>query len=241
MKEEFQIREGGFNEIKKAMIIRAIPIAIVVAGFVWAVDHFNTNEQNSDINVLPFMIPIGMGVLIFGFFKAMKWQKGLFESYRLIINDEEIIRVQNSTPTISIPHQEIKSIIRNPKGVITITGESRTEIIGIPSQIDNKEKLERLLSEIKPIEEIAKKSFIEKFIGLQILLVPALMAGVFLFKDKMIVGIAGSVLILALIYSIFEIRRSKNLDDKIKNGVWWSILLLLAVIGTMYLKLTETV
>ncbi|WP_243471066.1 hypothetical protein [Winogradskyella sp. MH6] len=238
MNTEFQIKENGFAEIKKAMIIKTIPIAILAAGTGLTISHFNTNGQSSDVNVLPFVIPIIIGALAFGLFKGINRQKGLFESYKLIINENEIIREQNNTQTISIPRNEIKSIIRNPKGILTIVGNSNTEIIGVPSQINNSEKLEQILSQIKPITDSDKKPLTEKYKGVLILLMLGLMATVYISKDKIIVGITGTILVLFLGYSFYEVRRNKNIDKKTKNGMWWIIFVLLSIIGNMYFKLT---
>ena len=238
MSTEFQIKENGFAEIKKAMIVKTIPIAILPAGTGLAISHFNTNGQSSDVNVLPFVIPIIIGALAFGLFKGINRQKGLFESYKLIINENEIIREQNNTKTISIPHNEIKSIIRNTKGMLTIVGNSNTEIIGVPSQINNSEKLEQILSQIKLITDSDKQPLTEKYKGLLILFMLGLMAAVYISKDKLIVGITGTILTLFLGYSFYEVRRNKNIDKKTKNGMWWLILVLLSIIGNMYFKLT---
>jgi hypothetical protein len=238
METEFQIKENGFAEIKRAMIVKTIPIAILAAGTGLAISHFNTNGQSTDVSVLPFVIPIIVGALAFGLFKGINRQKGLFESYKLTINENEIVREQNNTQTISIPRNEIKSIIRNPKGILTIVGNSNTEIIGIPSQINNSEKLEQILSAIKPITDSDKKPLTEKYKGVLILLMLGLMATVYISKDKIIIGITGTILTLFLVYSFYEVRRNKNIDKKTKNGMWWLILVLLSVIGNMYFKLT---
>ncbi|WP_299441621.1 hypothetical protein [uncultured Aquimarina sp.] len=238
MDNEFQIKENGFAEIKKTMILRAIPVVVLAAGTGLAISHFNSNGQSSDVNVLPFVIPIIIGAVAFGLFKGINRQKGLFESYRLIINENEIIREQLNTQRISIPHNEIKSIIRNPKGILTIIGNSTTEIIGIPSQIKNPEKLEQLLTQIHPITESDKKPLIEKYRIVFILIVLAMMVSVYISNNKMIVGISGAILILFLGYSFYEVRRNKNIDKKTKNGMWLLIFVLFSVIGTMYLKLT---
>lgn len=238
METEFRIKENGFAEIKKAMIVKTIPIAILAAGTGLAISHFNTNGQSTDVNVLPFVIPLIIGALAFGLFKGINRQKGLFESYKLTINENEIVREQNNTQTISIPRNEIKSIIRNPKGILTIVGSSNNEIIGVPSQINNSEKLEQILSAIKPITDSDKKPLTEKYKGVLILLMLGLMATVYISKDKIIVGITGTILILFLGYSFYQIRKNKNIDNKTKNGMWWLILVLLSVIGNMYFKLT---
>ena len=238
MNTEFQIKENGFAEIKKALIIKTIPVAILAAGTGLTISHINSNGQTTDVNVLLFLIPLVVGALAFGLFKGINRQKELFESYKLIVNEYEIVREQNNTQTISIPRNEIKSIIKNPKGILTIVGNSYTDVIGVPSQINNSEKLEQVLSEIKPITYSNKKPLFEKYKGVLILIVLGLMATVFISTNKLLVGITGSILILFLGYSFYEVRRNKNIDKKTKNSMWWLLLVLFSVIGNMYFKIT---
>ncbi|SHJ62294.1 hypothetical protein SAMN04488007_0910 [Maribacter aquivivus] len=238
MNTEFQIKENGFAEIKKALIIKTIPVAILAAGTGLTISHINSNGQTTDVNVLLFLIPLVVGALAFGLFKGINRQKELFESYKLIVNEYEIVREQNNTQTISIPRNEIKSIIKNPKGILTIVGNSYTDVIGVPSQINNSEKLEQVLSEIKPITYSDKKPLFEKYKGVLILIVLGLMATVFISTNKLLVGITGSILILFLGYSFYEVRRNKNIDKKTKNSMWWLLLVLFSVIGNMYFKIT---
>ncbi len=238
MNEEFQIKENGFKEVKKAMLIKSIPILILAAGAGVAISYLNPNGPPSDVNVFPFVIPIIIGALVFGLLKGINRQKGLFESFKLIINENEIIREQVNTPTISIAYNDVKSIIRNPNGILTIVGNSTSDIIGVPSQINNLEKLEQLLTQVQPITDSDKKSWLVKYKGLIIILMLGLMACVYISKDKLLVGLTGTILILFFGYSFYEVRRNKNIDKKTKNGMWWLLLALFFIIGNMYFKLT---
>ncbi|MCK7591439.1 hypothetical protein M0G43_12705 [Subsaxibacter sp. CAU 1640] len=238
MKETFQIRENGFDDIKKAALIKIIPLVMIAVGAGFAISYFSINGQTNSISALPFAIPVIIGAVALGLYKGINRQKSLFESYLLTINDKEIIREQLNTQTIVIPKDQIKSIIRNPNGTITILGNSTAEIIGIPCQIDHREKLQQLLSQIIPITTVHKKPLIEKYIWLLSLLVMGLFATVYISTHKLVVGVTGTLLILILGYSFYEVCRSKNIDKKTKNGMWWIILILFAVIGNMYFKLT---
>jgi hypothetical protein len=237
MNNEFQIKENGFAEIKKAILIKTIPILMLAGGTAIAISYFNSSRQSSDVNVLPFMIPILLVVIVNGIFKGLRRQKELFESYKLIVNEDEIVREQKNTPTISIPHNEIKSITKNSKGILTIVGNSKTEIIGVPTQIDNSERLEQLLSQIHLITNSDKQSFSQKYNIFVTLLTIGLMASVYLSTNKLIVGITGTLLLLILSYSFYEIRTNKNVDKKTKKITWWLILVLISIIVTMYFKL----
>ncbi len=236
--EQFKIRKDGFKEIRKAMLIKAIPISLLATFGGLAISHFNTNAQQSDINVFPFVIPLVLGALAFGLYRGVNRQKEIFDSYILTIDDNGITREQHNTPTISISNADLKEIIKNSNGSFTIKGNSTVNVIGVPSQIDDYKKLEKLLSEIRQILSKNSEPFLQKYRGLLSILTIGLMAAVYISKNKIIVGVCGTVLISALGYSFFEVQRSKNIDSKTKKGMWWLIFVTASIIGVMYFKLT---
>lgn len=236
--EQFKIKQDGFKEIRKAMLIKAIPISLLAAFGGLAISHFNTSGQQSDVNIFPFVIPIILGALAFGLFRGVKRQKEIFDSYVLTLDDNSITREQHNTPTITITKTDLKEIIKNSNGSFTIKGNSTLNVIGVPSQIDDYERLEKLLSEIGQISSKTSEPILQKFSGLFAILTIGLMAAVYISKDKVIVGITGTVLLVVLGYSFFEIQRSKNIDSKTKKGMWWLILVTASIVGVMYYKLT---
>ena len=149
--EEFKIRENGFDEIRKALLIKRIPILILAGGGGIIISLYKTDEQQSTITVLPFVIPIVLGAMSVGLYIGLKRQRKLFESYTLIVGSDFIKREQLNTPTIVLQKTEIKDIIKAKNGAIIIKGNNAGEVIGIPNEIADKEKLEQLLDAIKPI------------------------------------------------------------------------------------------
>ena len=236
--EQFKIRKDGFKEIRKVMLIKAIPFSLLAAFGGLAISHFNTNGQQSDVNVFPFVIPIVLGALAFGLYRGVNRQKEIFDSYILTLDGNGVTREQHNTPTIIISKEELSEIIKNSNGSFTIKGNSYVNVIGVPSQIDDYEKLEKLLAEIGPISTKSNEPFLQKFRGLLSILTIGLMAAVYISKDKLIVGTSGTILLVVLGYSFFEVQRSKNIDSKTKKGMWWVILVTASIIVVMYYKLT---
>jgi hypothetical protein len=239
--EQFKIKQDGFKEIRKAILIKTIPISLlaVLGGIV--ISHFNSNGQQSDVNVFPVLIPIMLGTLAFGLYRGIKRQKEIFESYRLTLDDNGITREQYNTPTITISIAELREITKNPNGSFTIKGNSTANVIGIPSQIEEYEKLEKSLSEIRQISTKSSESILQKFQGLFSILTIGLMGAVYISKDKIIVGVSGTVLLVILGYSFIETQRSKNIDSKTKKGMWWLILVAASIVGVMYYKLMPAI
>jgi len=238
MNPEFEIKENGFAELKKAILIKAAALAVLSAGTGIAITEYIVSGQPDDVNVLPFFIPVLIGLMAFSLNRAIKRQKGIFESYKLTITENQVIREQNDTETITIPLEDIQSISRSEQGALAIVGNSNTEIIVVPTQIKDSENLERILSEIKTIVDSDKKTALEKLRGLLPVRVLGLMAVLYISTNKLIVGLSGTVLILTLAYSAYKVRESKNIDKKSKRGMWLIVLVLFSIIGVMFFKLT---
>lgn len=236
--ENFKIRPDGFNEIKKKMLIKAIPISLIAIAVGLTISFFNPNTQNGNINILPIVVPICLGALAFGLFRGVNRQKELFESYTLTIDDNFVTRQQKNTPTIQIPISDITEIIKNQNGIFTIKGKLSSDIIGVPSQIDNYDKLENILTQIRPLIQGTTISFLQKYRGVFPLLTLAIMATVYLAKDKIIVVTSGTIFIGLMIYSQITIQKSKHIDSKTKRETLWIIVVTASVIGIMYYKLT---
>ncbi len=86
MKTEFRIKENGFNEIKKSIIIKTLPLLALALAVSFSISHFKSNGQTSDTDVLYLVIPIVIISIGLGLFKGLRRQKELFESYKLIIS-----------------------------------------------------------------------------------------------------------------------------------------------------------
>ena len=61
--EQFKIRQDGFKEIRKALLIKAIPISLLAIFGGLAISYINTNGQQNIVNILPFVIPYPSGFI----------------------------------------------------------------------------------------------------------------------------------------------------------------------------------
>lgn len=237
MPERFKIKENGFNEIRNKILYRTIPIGIIAVVGGLSISFFNSNSQSSDVNTLPFVMPIILAALAFGIYKGLRRQKQIFDSFVLTIDDMAITREQDLMPTMSIPIDEIQQIVKSSKGTFVIKGNSPQEVIGIPSQIENSDELESVLSRLKDITISDDKSLFQKYQWLLPILTVILMVITYLSTNKLIIGIAGTTLTIGLIYSLVTSQQSKHIDKKTKKSMWLVLIVLLSIIAITYAKL----
>lgn len=233
--EQFITRKDKFNEVRKAIFIRVIPMVLLASAAGFIINQYNSSNQPGNIYALLFTIPIFLGALAFGLNKAVNAQRQLFESFSLTVFDDSIKREQVNTPTITLLKTDIKEILKKPDGNIIIKGKSMFDAIIIPAQIEEYEKLSTILNNIKPIT--SKESLIVKFRKVLAVLAIGLMVAVYISKDKLVVGVSGVLILILLGYSFLEFRRNKNIDETTKGSAWILIPVFISIISVMYFKL----
>lgn len=92
MNEIFKIKANGFDEMKKQLIIKSLPVLLLSMTFGVAIVFFNSKEKEDVLDVLPFIIPICLFSLWYGLYVGLKRQKKLFESYKLIFSENNVVR-----------------------------------------------------------------------------------------------------------------------------------------------------
>lgn len=235
---EYKIKTDGFKEIQKKIILTTVPMSLIAVSVGVYISTVNTKSNENDINVLPFIIPLLICLLGYGLYKSIKRQKIIFESYRLVINEEHISREQFNTSIITIPLMQIASITKYKNGTIIIIGKNKGDTIVVPTQVENYDEIEQKLDTINPIKAIEKVNILQKNSRLFGFATIALMLCVYTLENKIIIGISGSVLVCFLIWGFITLRKNKNIDNKTKKGLWWILVVSFSIIMSMFFKLT---
>lgn len=226
--KQFKLKEDGFNEIKKKLLLRTLPIMLVAVAVGVAIGHFYSKEDSQDFSTLPFMIPVAVFVVCFSVFRSIKRQKELLESYTLTIDDTSITREQKDTPAITLSKWDINYIRKNTNGSYTIQGNNSLQCIMVPAQLDNFSELEESLLQFAPPTN-KPVSFLQKYALLFSLLGIGLVAINFLSKDKVVVTASGAILIGLFSWSLYQGYNSPNIDQKTRKGLLWIVLVTLLI------------
>lgn len=227
MTKQFKLIPEQFEEVKKKIWTRAVPLISIaaVAGLVMSSGNIN------DFRILLVMILFMTLLVILGISRGIRRQREIFNSFTFTIEEDSILREQHLTPEVRIPFDEIKEIVKNNEGDFIIKGKaSKNQFIIIPSQVEKGIELEENLSVIKEITYRQKQPFLLNFFWVLPMVTLVLMFLVYTSTNKWIVSVAGVILSIGLLYSIFIIQSSKQIDRKTKNSNWLSIIVVLGVI-----------
>lgn len=235
--KEFKIKENGFNEIRKQILVRTIPLVLISATFGLVIVEYNSaNSGHPEVNVLPIVIPIILGAFAYGIFKAVKRQKRIYETYVVKIDDSCVIREQGNTPTIKILYTDIKKITKPIQGGIVIVGNNSSNVIFVPAQIDDMSGFEDTLLANSTVQMSQSKPLIQQLMIPIVLAIVGLMAVTYISTNKILVTISGTLLTAIMIVSFIKIQTNKNIDRKTRRSSYWVIVVILSIIGTVISK-----
>jgi hypothetical protein len=235
--QTFSIRPDGFKAIKKQILFRTVPTLIFAATLGIAISNNNLGENEDSINVLPIIIPFITLVIGFSLYIGLNRQKLIFNSYKLTVSQNQIIREQLNTQTISIYHRDIIVITKQKNGGFIINGKDPSDKIYVPAQIDNYLHLEKVLNEIYPVTYKSTAYVLDKFQVVISLLSLILFYIIYTVDNKIVIGFSGPALTAILIWSFFKIQKNKNIDKRTKSMSWIFLIVLFSVIALTIIKL----
>lgn len=234
---QFTVNKTKAEALVKANAKKMLPVLIIACVIGGSLPVYNSSQSGKEV-LLPILIiiPVIAVTLFFSVRRGIRRNIKSLETYVLTIGDTEITRQQQNLPPLTIKHSDITVIMKKPNGSFFIKGKNRWTAIFIPAPIEKADELEILLNDIHPITT----QHVDKATKLQVLLMllPAIcFAIIIIAKNKIMVGVAGSIGILLLVYSFYAVMKSKNVDNRSKRGAWWSLLVLASMVYIIYYKL----
>ncbi len=235
---QFKLSPEGFASVKKRNLIRYAIISIFsVSASLLVVVQPDKNDGGINL-VVGALLVLGLLVIFtFSFRRSLKQVRELYFSYTIIIDGSTITRLQQNTPTVTIPYAGITSISKLANGKLVINGTNRGDIIYIPATLEGLEELEGILQGIQPISQKNMLPFVQRYNLLISLVVVGLMICVYAVNNKIIVGISGAILSLALVWALYDTQRNKNIDRKTRRGALWVLVVLFSVVTATIMKL----
>ena len=234
--QPFTVKPNGFNEVRKKAIGMMVVIITIIVLITVFIRYLNAEVADSD-DTLPYVLTVVVVIFSISVWNTMKRQRKIFESFRLTVGDDTLVREQLYTTTITIEKRQIREIVRFSTGQFLIDGGSKLNSIIVPSQIDNAEELGRILSEIKPISEKTAKPWTQ-----YVILISALAGMVLMFvgltaENRIISTFCGAALCVVMLYGFIVIQKSKNVDKRMKRISYFFLIPFISILSVTIMKL----
>jgi hypothetical protein len=237
MTRTFRILPESIPAARKKTLTITIPLVAVVLTISTLINSRGEKAMSGAFVLIPLLV-VG-GFVAYSLFGALKRQREYLESYRLIIEDNTITRLQSNMPTISIHVFEVQFIEQPDKGGFVIRGSKPQEVIYVPKYIESQEELAALLNTLHPVTPGitytgGEKKNIAASVSAMILFF------VFLaLQGALIVAISGALLLALMIRNFSVLQQNPNVDNRTKAGRWVRMLPMLYVAGRVILSLLE--
>ena len=234
--QEFCVRADGFNEVKKRLIVTMTIICTVIF-LVIVVAPALMSDDPARFDTLPYMAALFFGIFAFSVVTGIKRQRRIFESLKVKIDHEKIIRESLNTPPIIMKKNELRKITKHANGSFSIHGQSKFNPILIPAQIQEPQLLEQALNQLHEIAVRTSKSFLEKLF-IPISLSGVLLMGItFVSKNDIVILMCSTLVLVILTASLILTQLSKNIDKRTKRLSWLALLPLAVVLNIVFDKL----
>jgi len=234
--QQFKIGVEGYKKLRKRWLSITLP-AMCISALIFLIPNILGSKGQTGDTWL-YMVAIFPIIFGIGTYRTLKRQKKFLESFSVTISDNEITREQMNTPPLTINFMEIKEISKFEKGSYMVKGAGRGDIINIPTWIEDREELEKLLQALAPIKVHTKDPWHLKYRWVLSVIALGLMLAVYFVDNEIVVGISGALLAGLIIWAIYFVLTSKNIPTNSKRRVWRYFLILAFVIYATYTKLT---
>ncbi|MES2554500.1 MAG: hypothetical protein V4604_00030 [Bacteroidota bacterium] len=240
--EEFGITSAGIRDILRKTFNRVFPLMLVAAlgGISIPILRAVKVGEKQSLDVFD-LIPVAI-IFIFLTISILRTKKRLekiYRGYSLVFENDSITRTAPGVPSITIPFPEIRQVKKTAMGGFAVIGLSRLNTLFIPAQTENIERIEELLRAIPTVNITEKQTLLEK-LGMPIILSALILMGSFIISDNAIVIIStGIVLATVLTYSFIMVQKSKMYDQNSKHKSWYSLLVALAILATIYVRVFQ--
>src|ERR1700761_3509187 len=190
---QFKINEEQFRKFRRRFLVIYIPFVVVAVSLIVVSDVYRTGDIG--FPVWAVILPVFLAYFGFTVYRTLRRQQRLMTSYTITIEDGDITRVQDNTPTISISFMEIKEIIKTRKGGFLIKGLQRTDLIAIPKWLNETGELERELQTLAPITTGKKDPLMIRYQSLLVLLAVGMYVCLYTVQNKIATVASALVLI----------------------------------------------
>lgn len=149
--EQFKIEQPTKAQIIGKLSLQLLPAILLVTAGLLTIRLFHL----SSLTVYRIALSICIIALLAIYFVGWRKLVSIYQSYRLTVSGNVIMREQANAPIIKLSFSEVNEITKHPNGSYTIKGRSSNDVIDVPPYINDTPTLERVLNEIRPIVQSA--------------------------------------------------------------------------------------
>jgi hypothetical protein len=233
----FRLDPKGFSVIRNRIcIVSAIVFLIILALMAWFLSDYSWESFNFQMIPILTLVPLSLG---WGLWSSLRRQRMAWNSFRLEMGETSLRRIQEYRDDIEISHNEITEIRQAPGGGISVMTAEPHRTIFIHEQLVGFDECRTGIARIREIRSVAPSSM-RKYLRygyMLVLLVPVVL--VFTSENPWLFFPSAIAVTIILIWGFIAMRRSPNIDTKLKSKAWLYLAPLFFIIVKVYMMLSK--
>jgi hypothetical protein len=226
----FTTKPEGFRQVRRAILLRDLPFFLLTISCGMFIIIFRESETPINWPVLGGIYLLLILILTFVFQQLITRRRHNYESFLLNIDQDVITREEHYSDTLTVRKDEVNKIYKTSDGGLVIKGPDESDPLIIPPQMEESDKLERLLSEIK---SFSPAPFSERYRFITLFAVLIVFAAFHLSTTIWLVGLSGLTLLGVVGYALYEYRH-KSLAYIPKTRLFFAIYLSFKIVQKLY-------
>ena len=221
------LKPEGFGRLERKLVLRGIVVGLVAVGTVFAIQLATAKLS---LLVMALALPIIVFALASGIRRGLNMQRDGWSSYRLVLADDFVIKQQANMPDVEIGRGEIAKLIQTHAG-IEIKTRDRLRVILVPASLDGYDEVTTTLQEWRDFEDESSRSRRRQWLLALVVLVEGTAFAAVMISGKAIVVLpSGIFVITTMVWGYLELKRSPNVDARLKKTarVYWIVALFVA-------------
>lgn len=218
---EYRLSSAGLAEAQRIAIRRYWAPQLLIIAAVLVLSFFLATRKAGIGAVFGFGLITALLLTYIFFVVPQRAQRRLatcWDSYKLTVGSDYLLRQQGDTPDIRLPFSDVKRVERLQGRYLRVIGSERFQVIGIPESIENFEEV------LAAVCQIARPANLQRDRSLKGALLTGAGFAVYLVmlwsrSPQVVLPLAlvvGGLLVWLFVY----MRRSPNISRRNKNVSW---------------------
>jgi hypothetical protein len=238
MYHQFTLNKEATLRAAKRNFLILVPVILIIFFLVIFLPDIISEKGGKTITTTNILIYSILALFfVFSFTRSFKKMRTLVNSYSLVIKEDTIVRRMEGHEEMSVRFSDIKEIIQYKNGAFSIRSHLPAIRVQIPHNIERREELAGLLAGIHPIKKAGIFTPDSKWSLLILCLVGASVICGITLENRLIVAIAGLVLLIFYAWVIYLIFIRKTVTQTVRKKSWIFVLALGLLLLNILFKL----
>jgi hypothetical protein len=215
------------SHLRRRMLYHMVSVVVLSMAFSALMVPWHSSHVPFPVKLLLLLLTPVLFLIVWGiqFPRGITRQIEAFRSYRILISQDKVSRIQESRPDIILSRDEVTKIEEKPGQGVLVSGVNKYKKIWIPERISNYDDLRRQLSYLMPISRNERSTAVLRSVLSTILNTVIVLLGLALMLIFILIGGMIGLDIFLIVYipiTYLSVYRNPNVSRQAHKAILYS-------------------